>query len=89
MFGGQTLYCDEKVVALICDGQLFLKLTASTSATDLQTAPPYPGAKPFLVVDDDLLRQRTKLRNLVQATADALPPPKPKRARQRKAEAKK
>jgi len=26
MFGEYALYCDEKVVALICDNQIFVKL---------------------------------------------------------------
>jgi DNA transformation protein len=29
MFGEYALYCDEKVVALICDDQLFVKITRS------------------------------------------------------------
>jgi len=29
MFGEYALYCDEKVVALVCDDQLFIKITTS------------------------------------------------------------
>ncbi|MCC3506339.1 MAG: TfoX/Sxy family protein [Microcoleus sp. PH2017_19_SFW_U_A] len=28
MFGEYAIYCDEKVVALVCDNQLFIKPTA-------------------------------------------------------------
>lgn len=31
MFGEYALYCDEKVVALICDDQLFVKITEKTA----------------------------------------------------------
>jgi len=31
MFGEYALYYDEKVVALICDGAIFLKITPSTT----------------------------------------------------------
>jgi DNA transformation protein len=27
MFGEYALYCDDKVVALVCDNQLFVKMT--------------------------------------------------------------
>lgn len=84
MFGGHCIYCDDKVVALVCDGLLFVKPTAGTADwhDQLDSAPPYPGAKPCLVASDALLLDRARLRELVQATADALPRPLPRRARQ-------
>tara|TARA_R110002094_G_scaffold100583_1_gene100778 strand:+ start:536 stop:904 length:369 start_codon:yes stop_codon:yes gene_type:complete len=80
MFGGWCLYCDDKVVALVCDEQLFVKPSANSEhwQSKLKSAPPYPGAKPCLVVGKRLLEDRERLRSLVQATADALPKPKRK-----------
>ena len=75
MFGEYGLYCDEKFVVVICDDRCFLKETAVIGASDVKFSmrPPYPGAKAWPVVSERLLLDRTKLRTLVQATADALP----------------
>lgn len=56
MFGEHAIYVGGKVVALVCRNQLFLKPTAAGRAR-LGTpteAPPYPGAKPYFVVDEHL-----------------------------------
>ena len=89
MFGGHVLYCDEKVVVLICDDRYFLKPTAAVevAGVTLEPCPPYPGAKDSLIMDDRLLSDRTRLRSLVQATADTLPVPKPRRKRAAKRKA--
>ena len=56
MFGEHAVYVGAKVVALICDDQLFLKPTdAGRALLGTPTeAPPYPGAKPYFVVDEYL-----------------------------------
>ncbi len=56
MFGEYALYLDGKVVALVCDDQLFLKPTPGAQAAlpDCPTGPPYPGAKLHLLVTDAL-----------------------------------
>jgi TfoX/Sxy family transcriptional regulator of competence genes len=48
MFGEYGVYCDGKMVALICDDQLFVKPTKGgrTFLGKVREAPPYPGAKP-------------------------------------------
>ncbi|WP_062518025.1 TfoX/Sxy family protein [Demequina gelatinilytica] len=79
MFGEHALYCDEKVVALICDDTVFLKPTAASDG--LAEGPPYPGAKPYRIADDAVIADAERFQALVRATADALPPPKPRRAR--------
>ena len=47
MFGEYALYLDGKVVALVCDDQLFLKPTPGRwpCCPTARPAPPYPGAK--------------------------------------------
>lgn len=82
MFGEYGVYCDGKMVALICDGQLFIKPTAGGKALapELDEAPPYPGAKPCLLVDADRWDDRDWLADLIRITTVELPAPKPKRA---------
>ena len=79
MFGEYALYCDEKVVALICDNQFFLKPTAAGRAVvrEVVEAPPYPGAKPSWLISAEL-DDADALARLIRVTADALPSPKPK-----------
>ena len=75
MFGEYGLYCDEKVVALICDDTLFVKPTAAGPEffDDLELAPPYPGAKDWYAVSGDRLEHREWLQALIERTAEALP----------------
>ena len=85
MFGEYALYLDGKVVALVCDDQLYLKPTpgAQTALPDCPTGPPYPGAKLHLLVtdaQDDPDRVVTALR----AIASETPAPKPKRPKKPK-----
>lgn len=81
MFGEFAVYCDDKLVALICDDQLFLKPTEAgrTFLGDPVEAPPYGGAKPHFLIDE--LDDRDWLSELVQRTGQELPQPKPKRRR--------
>lgn len=79
MFGEYGMYCDGKIFALICDDQLFIKITEAGRAFDesLPTAPPYEGAKPYFLIED--IDNREWLTELVRLTCRELPPPKPKR----------
>lgn len=82
MFGEYGLWLDAKIVALVCDDQCLLKPTAAGRALlggDPPGVPPYPGAKPWLLVED--LDDGEALRELLRATADALPAPKLPRAK--------
>jgi TfoX/Sxy family transcriptional regulator of competence genes len=86
MFGEYALYLDGKVVALACDNSLFVKPVDSTDTltASLTRSSPYPGAKPH-VVADALLDEPEQLRKLLLATAKALPAPKAKAPKKRKA----
>jgi TfoX/Sxy family transcriptional regulator of competence genes len=82
MFGEYGLYCDEKVVILICDDKVFLKKTEIGEKLikgRFEYAPAYPGAKPSLLIGVDVFEDRELFSALVASTADALPMPKPKR----------
>lgn len=86
MFGEYALYVDGKVVALICDNQLFLKPTdvCKQILGTVTEAPPYPGAKPHYQVNE-YLDDRTLFSKLLVATAEVLPVPKPKPVKKAKA----
>lgn len=81
MFGEYALYVDGKVIAFVCDNQLFLKpLDAVRSLLVTVTElPAYPGSKLYFRISDEL-DDRDALRRLFNVTADALPVPKPKAA---------
>ena len=81
MFGEYGIYCDEKIVALVCDDLLYVKPTAAADSltVDLEPCPPYPGARDYLLIEDRLLLDRAEFRHLIQATADALPVPRPRK----------
>lgn len=84
MFGEYALYCGGKVVALVCDDTLFVKITdAGRDFVGEQYAEgeAYPGAKPSMLVDGDLIEDRESLADLIQITAAHLPAPKPKKPR--------
>lgn len=81
MFGEYALYYHEKVIALVCDDQLFIKPTNAGKAfinTYIEGIP-YQGAKPYLLISGDLLEDSEWLTHLVRLTASELPEPKRKR----------
>jgi len=89
MFGEYAVYCNGKVVALICDNQLFVKPTDAGKAFigDVVEAPPYPGAKLSFLIEDQI-EDHDWICRLVRLTEKELPVPKPKKKRGRKGGAK-
>jgi TfoX/Sxy family transcriptional regulator of competence genes len=85
MFGEYAIYCDDKVVALVCDDQLFVKQTPGGRAFigEPVEAPPYRGAKPHFLIEDRL-DDREWLTRLIQMTERELPAPKPKKPKKPK-----
>lgn len=84
MFGEYGVYCDGRIVALICDDQFFLKPTPQGrellgAAVDEQ--PAYPGARPSLRIGGDRWDDADWMAHLVRVTTAALPLPKPKKPR--------
>lgn len=79
MFGEYTLYCNSKVLGLICDNQVFIKPTAAgeTLIPNATMESPYDGAKPHIVLED--LDNRDFITRFVIATCAELPMPKPKK----------
>lgn len=79
MFGEYGLYCNGKIFALVCGDQFFVKITDGVKERypDLPEKPPYDGAKNYFLVED--VDNAEFLTELVTATYNALPEPKPKK----------
>ena len=82
MFGEFALYSMGKVVALVCDDQLFVKPTDAGKSWigTVTEGQPYPGAKPCFLIEGDQWEDGDWLSELIRLTAHALPMPKPKPA---------
>ena len=79
MFGEYAIYSNGKVVALICDNQLFVKPTepGRNFIGEVREAPPYPGAKLSFLIEDKF-EDSDWISELIRITARELPEPKPK-----------
>ena len=83
MFGEYGLYCDGKNFAVICNDQFYIKITEAGQkiCPDLQKAPPYEGATNYFLVEN--VEDRELLTELARATCAELPPPKPKKRKEK------
>ncbi len=89
MFGEYALYSKAKVVALICDDQLFVKATVAGRLFigNVVESPPYPGAKLAFLIQDKI-EDGDWLTQLITLTEAELPKPKPKKKKKAKRKAK-
>ena len=81
MFGEYALYCNEKVVALICDNKLFVKQTNAGRTflgENIVEAPAYQGAKNSFLIEDRF-EYKDWISELIGITEKELPPPKEKK----------
>jgi TfoX/Sxy family transcriptional regulator of competence genes len=85
MFGEFAIYCDEKVIAFVCDDKLFIKPTESGRSYigDVVEAPAYPGSKMYFFIEDRFEDQEW-LSGLIVITKNELPMPKPKTRKAKK-----
>jgi TfoX/Sxy family transcriptional regulator of competence genes len=87
--GGQAdvgefgVYVDGKMIGTVCDDQLFVKPTESgrAYAEPVSDAPPYPGAKPQMLIAVDRWDDAEWLGELMRVTAAELPAPGPRNRR--------
>jgi DNA transformation protein and related proteins len=82
MFGEYALYVGSKVVALVCDDTFYVKITEPGKifvGAHCEEGTAYPGAKPSILVDADLIEDREWLCELILITVKALPESKPKK----------
>lgn len=77
MFGEYAIYCDERLVALVCEDKLFIKPTKAGRAymSQVTEAPPYKGAKPYFFVSGERWDDHDWLSQLVKVSAAELPLP--------------
>lgn len=87
MFGEYAMYADDRVVALVCDQTVFIKVSEGTNALLAERVKmgfPFPGAKPAYMLtegeleDDELMTQviAAVLRDRGAKVAKAVKPPK-------------
>ncbi len=77
MFGDYGLYRDGRMVALVCDDRLYMKPTPGgrAHAGPVEEAPPYPGAKPCLLIPGERWEDGDWLAQLARVSAAELPAP--------------
>jgi DNA transformation protein and related proteins len=81
MFGEYGIYCDGKIIGLVCDDQFFLKPTSAARdfiGEPIQ-APPYEGAKPSFLIASDRWDDGDWMAELVRLTTLELPATKPRK----------
>jgi len=81
MFGEYGVYCDDKMVALVSDDQLFIKPTEGGRAFigDVEEAPPYPGAKDWFYLSEEKWEDALWLTELIRITTIEVLPSKKKK----------
>lgn len=79
MMGEYIIYYQGKIAAELCDDCLLVKPVPAALALlpDAPQEPPYPGAKPMLLVEE--VEDGAFLRELLVAMEPELPAPKPKK----------
>ena len=85
MFGEYALYADGKVVALVCDDLLYVKLLPASNELErhCEKGEPYPGAKPHYIVEEGQLSTIERLPAILCAVAKAISEKKDKAKRKR------
>lgn len=79
MFGEYALYCDGKVVGLVCDNTLFIKITEQGKffvGEYYREGFAFPGAKASMLIDEERIEDRDWLVELINITFENLPTPK-------------
>lgn len=72
MFGEYGLYCNGVFFTVICEDQLFIKITPQGEAAfpKQPKAPPYDGAKDYFLMED--VENRDMLTQMVSVTCEAI-----------------
>ena len=79
MFGDYGVYCNGKIIGLICDDCFYLKPTDAGRALlrTIDMRPPYEGAKDYFYIAD--VDDHDYLAKLISETYKVLPEAKPKK----------
>lgn len=86
MFGEYALYADGKVVALVCDDLLHVKILPESAELEplCEKGAPYPGAKMHYVVEESQLASLEELPRILAGIARALPAKKSKKPKKKR-----
>lgn len=84
MFGEYGVYCGGRFFASVCDDQLLVKITAPGEALlpNCPRAYPYEGSRQLHFLIENL-EDTALLCELARVTCDALPPPKPRKKKEK------
>ena len=87
MFGEYALYAEGKVVALVCDDRLYVKITPASAQLQklCEQGEPYPGARPHYLVEEGQLTSIGNLPGILGAIAEAMPAKKKRSSASQKA----
>ncbi len=85
MFGEYAIYADGKVAGFICDDLLYVKIVPASKELEpiCEKGPPYPGAKPYYIVEEVQLSTIQNLPNILTAVANSAPQKKKKTAQKK------
>ena len=86
MFGEYALYAEKKVVALICDDLLYVKIRPASAELERQCekGEAYPGSKQFYIVEESQISTIQGLPAILKAVAAEVPGPKKKKPEAKK-----
>lgn len=81
MFGEYGVYCDGRMIALVCDDQFYLKPTDAGRKylVNPEEGQPYPGAKFWFLIPEDSWDDSLWFTELIRLTTQEVPLPKPKK----------
>ena len=81
MFGEYALYADKKVVALVCDDILYVKIFPASIELEAicEKGEPYPGAKQCYIVEEGQISSIQYLPNILLDLAACIPEKKKKK----------
>ncbi len=79
MFGEYGIYCNGKIIGLVCDNLFFVKKTTSGPLiiNNIEEAAPYEGAKSYFLIEN--IDDKDLMTKFILATYEELPEPKPKK----------
>lgn len=85
MFGEYALYADGKVAGLICDDLLRVRIVPASKELEslCEKGPPYPGAKPYYIIEEVQLSTIENLSSILMAVVNSMPEKKKKAARKK------
>lgn len=86
MFGEYAIYCNNKIVALVCDNMFFVKpiLGGKSFIGEVDEQPPYPGAKKYYLISDERWEDSEWMSELIKVTQEEVPEPKAKKTKNKR-----